>query len=617
MTFESDTLDTLPSEQPWKIHGKGLVAQRPTEIKASLQLEKKMISSNIEIIVDDVDIGQLLEVLEIIPDQEAATDNVNLKVKLQGSDLTELYQQAEIRLQFGAGYLNLNSSEADGRKILALTETAAFASWKKPVEIQLNGILEGETLHIDFKTNRLSEFFDDVQQLDVDLKAKIADTDISLAGRLDLPIRTRQFNLDITLSGKDLERLNPIIDSEFPPFNDFDLSGKLIANERGYVLQSAKASIGESELQGSIVIETVEKQALWTINMKSTQLQLDDFKFDGLEFTQSGSAPEPAVPANTAKQKYDIKSTLEPLNRLEKVVQSPKMHLDLNVTADRILSGKDVIGKSRFQLHLRNNSISLKNAEIELPGGRISATIDVRREDTAASGNIKLDIDKLDYGITTRFFKADSTVDGTISTRVDLKLGGENFAHLLDNASGLFDIVVWPKNTKPAKILNLWATNLYLILLPELKKKESKVYCMVGLMNIDNGILKEEFLAIDTSKLWIYGNLEADFKQEQVTLSLFPRSKTARLFALQSPIRARGSFTDIGMEINPVDITTSYISFITSPLHVPTRWVFGDKIPEDGSAVCEQFFDREYVVELNRKLKQKEQEEIDEMLESD
>ena len=616
MTFESDTLDTVPSEQPWKIHGTGLIANRQTRIEASLRLEDKMVSSNIEISVDDVDIGQLLEVLEIIPGQEAATDNVNLKVKLQGSDLTELYQQAEISLQFGAGVWNLPASETDGRKTLAFTGANAFASWKKPVEMQLNGILEGETLNIDFRTNRLSEFFDDVQQLDVNLKAKIADTDISLAGRLDLPIRTRQFNLDITLSGKDLERLNPIINSEFPPFNDFDLSGKLIANERGYVLQSAKAAIGDSELQGSIVIETVAKQALWTINMKSTQLQLDDFKFDGLDFTQSGTTPEPAVsaaPAISAKQKY----ALEPLMRLEKVVQSPKMHLDLNVTADRILSGKDVIGKTRFQLHLRNNSISLKNAEIELPGGRISAAIAVRKEKNKATGNIKLDIDKLDYGITTRFFKADSTVDGTISTRIDLELGGENFAHLLDNASGLFDIVVWPKNTKPAKILNLWATNLYLILLPELKKKESRVYCMVGLMNLDNGSLKEEFLAIDTSKLWIYGNLEVDFKQEQVKLSLFPRSKTARLFALQSPIRAQGSFTDIGMDVNPVDITTTYISFITSPLHVPTRWVFGDKIPEDGSAVCEQFFDREYVVNLNKKLKQKEQEEIDEMLESD
>jgi hypothetical protein len=71
------------------------------------------------------------------------------------------------------------------------------------------------------------------------------------------------------------------------------------------------------------------------------------------------------------------------------------------------------------------------------------------------------------------------------------------------------------------------------------------------------------------------------------------------------------------MILNPVDLTGSYLLFITSPLHVPTRWVFGGKPPEDGSAVCEQFFDRQYVENLNKELRRKEQEEIDEILDAD
>ena len=70
--------------------------------------------------------------------------------------------------------------------------------------------------------------------------------------------------------------------------------------------------------------------------------------------------------------------------------------------------------------------------------------------------------------------------------------------------------------------------------------------------------MKEEFFAIDTTKLWIHGNI-----------------------------------------------------------YVPTRWIFGDKAPEDGSAVCEQFFDRAYVENLNKELKLREKQEIDEILESD
>ena len=208
-------------------------------------------------------------------------------------------------------------------------------------------------------------------------------------------------------------------------------------------------------------------------------------------------------------------------------------------------------------------------------------------------------------------------MDGVISTRVDLELGGSDFRHLLDHATGQIDIALWPKNKPPEKIINLWATNLYLILLPELKKKESRVNCLVGLMNLEDGKMKEELFAIDTTKLWIYGNFNVDFEQKNIELSLFPRSKKARLFALQTPIRASGSFSKINLVVKRLDLVGAYISFITSPLHVPTRWVFGGKPPEDGSAICEKYFDREYVKKLNEELRSKQQKAMDEILDYD
>ena len=214
-------------------------------------------------------------------------------------------------------------------------------------------------------------------------------------------------------------------------------------------------------------------------------------------------------------------------------------------------------------------------------------------------------------------FDSEATIDGVISTNVDLEIGGNNIMQLLDHATGQLDVALWPKNSQSARILDLWATNLYLILLPELKKKESKVNCLVGLMSLEDGKMKEDFFAIDTTKLWIQGNFNVDFGQQKIQLSLFPRSKTARLFSLQSPIRASGSFSDISLNVNVLDLGVTYISFITSPLHVPTRWVFEGKPPKNGSAVCEQFFDRNHLEKLNKELQEKEQEEIEEILNSD
>jgi len=612
LTFVSDPLSAHSSGKPWFIHGTGYIAGKQTRLEANVQLVKNEIRAEAGINVRKVNLGLLLDRLGIISGRDAATDSVNVKVKVQGSDPVELYEQAEISLQLGKGYWRIQSTDAAQEKDFFFDKASSYTSWHKPVVLHLDGNYSGEAVKLDLKTNRLLEFFDEVQKLDIDLVSSIATTDITLKGTLDLPIVTKQFNLDLSVKGKNLERLNPIINAEFPPFKDFSLTGNLIANSKGFILKSAKASIGDTQLQASIVIDTSLEKPLWTINLSSRQIQLKDFAFENWSTTQTDTGT-----AEPREKKNGGRPWNEPLQRLEAIVRDPRMHLNLNLKVDKLLSGEDQLGKARFQLQLRDNAFSLQNADVEIPGGRIKTSISLSIDGTKASGQLLLDIDKLDYGITTRLFKPDSQVNGTISVRTDLQLGGNHFTHLLDDANGQLDFVLWPKNTRPAKALNLWATNLYLILLPELNKKESKVNCVVGLMDLVDGNMDEQLFAIDTTKLWINGNVDVDFKKEYLQLSLFPRSKTARLFSLQSPIRAQGSFSDISLLMNPLDLAGTYISFVTSPLTVPTRWIFGKKIPDDGSAECELLFDREYVKKLKAEVEKKEKQELEEIMESD
>ena len=612
INFESDPLHSLATGQPWLLHGKGKIAGSKTSIEASIRTIENSIDGNIDIKVKNINLGLIFEKLGFIAGQVAATDEANIKARLHGSDLTELYEQAEIELQLLRGHWKLTSPETKQEKELSFNKISSFTSWNKPVELHLDGTIAGETITLDFKTNRLLEFFDEVKKLDVDLISNIAGIDVTAKGTLDLPIKTKQFQLDVSLIGKDLEKLNPILDAEFPPFNDFSLTGILQANRKGFILKSTDASIGDSHFQTSIVIDTVSPKPLWIININSRQLQLTDLSLDILKLQQ----PDKAT-SKSSKQIIDILAAYRPVYRLIDILQTPKVHFNLNIKVDKLISGESTLGKARLQLHLRDNFASLQNVDLKIPGGNIKASASFKVINSKLNGDIQLNTEKLDYGITARIFNPEATLDGVISTDIDLKVSGNNLLHLLDHATGQLDIAVWPKNTQAAKILDLWATNLYLILLPELKKKESNVNCIVGLMSLNNGKMTEDFFAIDTTKLWIQGNFNVDFAQKHIQLSLFPRSKTARLFALQTPIRASGSFSDINLNVNLLDLSLSYISFITSPLHVPTRWVFGGRPPEDGSAICEQFFDREYVEDLNMKIQLKEQEEIDAILDSD
>ena len=612
LSFEADALHSLTSGQPWLLHGTGEVAGSKTTIEASIQITDDLIDSKVDIRAKNVNLGLMFEELGLITGQDAATDELNISARLHGSDITEIVEQAEIKLQLLNGYWRLDPPGTGHGKKLTFNKVSSFTTWKKPVEFHMDGTIADEEIILDFKTNRLLEFFDEVHKLNVDLQSTVAGTSVSLKGTLDLPIKTRQFQLNISLHGKDLEKLNPIIEAQLPAFNDFSLTGELLANNKGYILRSTDASVGDSHFKASFVIETTLAKPYWTINIHSRQLQLNDFSFDIADLQQSKNKT-----VKTSKQKFDDIIALQPVRQLVDVAQSPKMHFNLNLKADQILSGEGILGKAVFQLQLEDNIINLPTAAINLPSGRTSASANIEVKDNNISGNIKIEVDKLDYGIVARTFDAEAELDGVFSSRIDLTFDGNKLTNLLDFASGQIDTVVWPKNTKPAKILDLWATNLYLILLPELKKKEAKVNCIVSLMTLKDGTMKEDFFAIDTTKLWIQGDFTVDFKRKEIILSLFPRSKTARFFAIQSPIRASGSFTDIKLDFSLLDLSVGYVSFLTSPLHVPVRRVFDGKPPEDGSAICEQFFDREHVERLHAEAKKKAQEEVDEILDAD
>jgi len=609
--FLSEPLQTLASAQPWDVVGTGTIAGRKTSIDATLQLNEQAIEGSIKLKVLDINLGLLLEQIGIITGEDAACKELKISAKLKGDNVTELYEKAETEIHLLSGYWKWRAVSKDEIRKLTFKKAQLRASWNKPVELHLDGKLFDEVIRIDFNTNRLAEFLDDIEKLDVDLKARIAESDITLRGKLDLPVRKDQLSLDISLKGKHLEKLNRILNSELPPFNNYSLAGSISANEKGYIVKADDASIGNTHFKAAIIIDTSSFKPFWTMNFDSRQLQIKDF-----EFADSKIKIPDAETVTASLKKAGDKSTDEPGRDLKKLVDDPKMHIDLNLKVENVLAGESALGSSVIKLKLRDNTLTVEDAEINIPGGIIKTSAAFNIENNEVQGSLKLEVDKFEYGAVARYFSHGSLQGGVISAKIDLLLGGKDFSRLFDHAAGKLDLALWPRNSQ-TKIFVMWASNLFLILLPEIRKNESKINCMVALMDLEDGIMKEDLFLMDTTKVWMNGNINVNFLEENLHLTLYPRSKTARMFAVQAPIRVEGSFDNIKLITNPVDITVAYLSFITSPLHVPARRVFGDKIPEDASELCDQLFDREYAMKLKQKHEAEGQREIDEMLYSD
>ncbi len=122
ISFESDPLPSLSSGQPWLLHGTGKIAGSRTTIEASIRTIKNSIDGNIDIKVKNINLGLIFEKLGFIAGQDAAADEANIRAKLHGSDLTELYEQAEIELQLLRGYWKITAPETGQGKELTFNK---------------------------------------------------------------------------------------------------------------------------------------------------------------------------------------------------------------------------------------------------------------------------------------------------------------------------------------------------------------------------------------------------------------------------------------------------------------------------------------------------------------
>ncbi|MFW2438937.1 MAG: AsmA family protein, partial [Arenicellales bacterium] len=307
----------------------------------------------------------------------------------------------------------------------------------------------------------------------LDLTTTVSHSIIRLTGDIDLPISDQSLIVDLEIKGKRLNHWNNLLVTDIPPFGPYHFSGKFSVDPKGFRVSNLKAIIGDSDLGGQVSIDTSGRKTHWDLNLISQSLQINDFEVEGYSLI-----PETD---RTASKPPDRKNNLELVQQgfnegFQGSHDYPNIDLSLQLEAKQVLSGQDDLGGGKLNLHASENSLSVDKFHLDLPGGSIDGALDLLQNEQDISGHLKLNMDKFNYGVLYRHYKPESPGDGLISTRVDLQLNGHDFRHALDHANGQLDFALWPKNID-ASAINLWSVNLFLAILPELNKKESKFNC--------------------------------------------------------------------------------------------------------------------------------------------
>lgn len=534
-----------------------------------------------------VDAGQLMRDLRLAQGIDLTAASVSLYLDSRSNRLSGFIANAQVLGEVASGQLSWRDAGGKPAGRIRLDKGSLVAAPGQPVSLALLGDVDALPVNLSLRSAAAKDLLDPSRRVPFEMTLAAAGSLMSLSGTLDRNIDARDIELQFKASGDRLDKLDKLARVSLPPWGPWSVDGRLRVSRQGYVLQGMTVALGSSTLHGEGKLDISGAVPGLEVRLRSPQIQLDDFRLAGW------SATEPSVPA-------PLDAALDPEALRRKAAQtSDKVQgllsrdtlrnhqIRLTVEVERVLSGADVLGGGQLSATLADGRASIAPVTLQMPGGSASLSLSYEPGERDVLADLKIQAERFDYGVLGRRLKPDADLSGRFSLNVDVRSRAPKLSEALSHGSGTLEFAIWPHEMK-AGVFDLWAVNLFLALLPTIDpKNESRVNCAIGRFTVKDGKLTQKKLVIDTSKVRVTGNTAIDLATERLHMRLQPQAKTAQFLSLATPLEVKGSFSDYSIGPTAGDVFETMLRMATSVVWVPIKRLFSDKVPEDGSDVCE------------------------------
>ncbi len=584
-TFKGDSLDELfarGKEQIWQSTLEGDVVGKRINVDAGFVKGASESQADLGVKIDDIDIGLILSTLGLVQGLEASTDSMAVKLTLKGESLNEIVQKSSMSFSLRDGKWKIVSPTSDAFLEVEDLNGDIIVEEGNAVSMTLAGVVG--TLPVKFVITGapLVDYVVGQESIPLTIDAEFADSIISLGGEVSLPITTRNLNLFFKFSTDNLTNLNDLVDLDLPPVGPIDFLSTFKLSGQTYEMNELNFKVGDSLLVGNMNLDASGTKPEVNLEFISERIQLDDF--EGLAQVLPDTGKEGTADSGEDKDPEE-QSGGQKKNLLSKEVLS-SIDGTMLAKAEQVLSGADKLGSATLKMSVADSLLSVDQLHIEVPGGGVVVNMDYLPGEDDITVNLNAEIEDFDIGVLVRRSKPESDMGGILFLDAALHSQSPNLQRVMEYAGGHFDFGLIPKNFS-AGIIDLWAVNLISAIMTKVSEEEkSKINCLVVRFDIDDGIMAEKAMYMDTSNMRIAGKADIDFKNRKFKVIMAPKAKRPEFFSLAVPIKVDGTFNDFGFGIGITRLTGAVFSFITSPFHVPIRRVFAKEIPEDGEEAC-------------------------------
>lgn len=535
-----------------------------------------------------VDVGRALRQLKLAKNIESTVDRLTLHIESRSSQLATLMANARVSGEVAGGRFTLRDANTQSQLQVALTKGTLSAQPGERIVLALSGTVDAVPIEIRLRSATLRALAEGERRVPFELMVDTAKTRVQLTGSVDRDIDARDLELALDVRGERLDLLDPLLHVALPPWGPWSASGRLRMSARGYGVDDLRLQVGGSTLQGRGKVDTSQGRAKINVALEAPLIQLDDFRLQG--WSALDGKPLAAEKADLAALRKKAVATSDQVQGLLSRENLEQTDATLAVRVTQVKSGKDLLGSGSLEARLAKGRAEIGPVTVNMQGGQANLSLTYEPHEKEVLADLKVDIDRFDYGVVGRRLAPGSDLSGRFSLKMDVSSHAPRLSQLLAHGNGRIDVAVWPEKL-PSGVFDMWAVNLFVALLPTLDPtNESVINCGVGRFRLNQGRLVQDQLVIDTSRMRVNGSASIDFNQESVNMRLQPQAKAAQFLSLATPVQVSGKFDQFRIGPNPGDLLQTVVRLATSIVWVPLQRMFSDKLPADGSDVCSVSF---------------------------
>ncbi|WP_088411705.1 AsmA family protein [Xanthomonas citri] len=412
-----------------------------------------------------------------------------------------------------------------------------------PIGIDGKGRWKGYPFSLKGNTASPLELSQSEHPFRIDLRGSAGATRTHVRGTLTNPFQFRVFDLQMALSGQDMEDLYPLIGVAMPSTPPYKLDGRLRRDGDVWRYEKFTGTAGDSDLSGTAEIDLRNKRPFLRADLASKRLDFDDLAgFVGAPpktgTNESANAEQKKQAAQLAASARVLPTTPYDLSKLR------SMDAQVRWRAQRINAPSWPLDDMDASLTLKDGLLQLDPLNFGVAGGDIRSTIGMDARKAIITTQLKASI----RGIRLDRLFPDATLakqaSGAIGGELDLRGRGNSIAAMLGSADGSIGVGMGRGHVGNLIMelagLDIAESLKYLLT----KDRQIPVRCIFGDFGVQDGLMQSRALAFDSTDTIIVGEGNISLKNETLDLLLRPRPKDRSILSLRSPLRIGGTFKD-------------------------------------------------------------------------